>query len=230
MLEKPSVYEQMQREFQVSQMAKVNRLQHVLGLKCAYIGFNHVGFAQEYYEYDLRQYLRFKRDHRQLPLIFTCIAKGIEELHTHGIVHRDLKPDNIVISIKPLKVKIIDFDRSVNLGVETKGNFVGTDGYYPFKPNLEDGSSKWDIWALGAMILEADLDKNQYLTINNERGAQNICQQHLKRGDVNQDLKEVLRMTVMAAQPANIEKLRDIMPFLVKMKFRPYKDVHGKLM
>jgi serine/threonine protein kinase len=52
----------------------------------------------------------------------------------NGIVHRDLKPDNIVVSLRPLKVKIIDFDRSMNYTVGTKGTFVGTDGYYPFKP------------------------------------------------------------------------------------------------
>lgn len=90
-------------------------------------------------------------------------------------MHRDLKPDNIVLSLRPLKVKIIDFDRSVNMGVETKGTFVGTEGYYPYKPNLEDGSPKWDIWALGAMILEADLEKDKYYNITNEREAQNIC-------------------------------------------------------
>ena len=90
-------------------------------------------------------------------------------------MHRDLKPDNIVLSLRPLKVKIIDFDRSVNMGVETKGTFVGTEGYYPYKPNLEDGSPKWDIWALGAMILEADLEKDKYYNITNEREAQSFC-------------------------------------------------------
>ena len=116
------------------------------------------------------------------------------------------------------------------MGVETKGTFVGTDGYYPYKSNLDYDSSKWDVWALGAMILEADLEKDQYLAVNNERTAQNICQLHLRRGDVNQDLKEVLRMTVMASLVVDIVKLRDIMPLIPKMKFRAFRDVHGKLM
>jgi serine/threonine protein kinase len=135
-----------------------------------------------------------------------------------------------VLSLRPLKVRIIDFDRSVNMGIETKGNFVGTDGYYPYKPNLDDGSPRWDVWALGAMILEADLEKDQYINVNNESTAQNLCQQHLRRGNVNQELKEVLRMTVMAANAVDIEKLRDIMPLIPKMKFRAFRDVHGKMM
>ena len=81
-----------------------------------------------------------------------------------------------MLSLRPLKVKVIDFDRSVNHAVGTRGSFVGTEGYYPYKPQLEDGSTKWDIWALGAMILEADLEKDQNSRGDNERVAQNLCQ------------------------------------------------------
>ena len=72
-------------------------------------------------------------------------------------------------------MKIIDFDRSFSMAVGTKGTMVGTDGYYPFKPNMDDGSPRWDVWALGAMILEADMEKDQYLNIDSERAAQNLC-------------------------------------------------------
>jgi serine/threonine protein kinase len=229
MLVKPDKYLQMQREFQVSQLARQCRLQNVLGFRQAYLGYNHVAFEYKLYQYDLREYLRIKRDHRQLPSIFTQIAKGIEELHRWGIIHRDLKPDNVVVSLRPLKVKIIDFDRSVNLAVGTKGTFVGTEGYYPFKPQLDDGSTKWDIWALGAMILEADLEVDVYRRVDNERMAQNLCEQHLKRNDVSQELKEVLKMTVMAAQAVDIEKLEVIMPLIPRMRFLQHKDTTGRM-
>ena len=155
-------------------MAKYSKLQHVIGLKAFHLGFNHVAFAYKYYEYDFRQYLRTTRDHRQLPLIFTAIAKGIEELHRHGIIHRDLKPDNVVLSLRPLKVKIIDFDRSFSMAIGTKGTMVGTDGYYPFKPNMDDGSPRWDVWSLGAMILEADMERITISTLT-VRESLKIC-------------------------------------------------------
>jgi len=45
MLAKPEVYIRMQKEYQVSRMARVNRLQHVLGLKQSYLAYNHVAFS-----------------------------------------------------------------------------------------------------------------------------------------------------------------------------------------
>jgi len=64
MLAKPDKYTQMQKEYQVGQMARMNRLQNVIGLKGVYLAYNHVAFAYKHYEYDLRHYLRLARDHR----------------------------------------------------------------------------------------------------------------------------------------------------------------------
>jgi hypothetical protein len=57
------------------------------------------------------------------------------------------------------------------MGLETKGTFLGTPGYYPYKTMMDDGNEKWDVWALGAMILEADLETDVYLNVDSERVA-----------------------------------------------------------
>ena len=44
---KPDVYLHMQRQFQVSQMARLHRLSNLLALKQVYLGYNHVAFAQK---------------------------------------------------------------------------------------------------------------------------------------------------------------------------------------
>ena len=37
------------------------------------------------------------------------MATTIAAVHSKGICHRDLKPDNILLSISPLEIKLIDF-------------------------------------------------------------------------------------------------------------------------
>ena len=70
------------------------------------------------------------------------------------------------------------------------------------------------------MILEADLEKDEYIRVDNERVAQNVCEKHLKRGDVNEELKEVLRKTILAVNVVHIECLDKLMPLIARLKFR----------
>lgn len=93
------------------------------------------------------------------------MAKGLKELHSIGYTHRDIKPENIVVNIKPLSVRIIDFNRALNSKQNTTGLVLGTPGYYPNNRHLADGSPLWDIWALGALIMESDMEKDAYLRI-----------------------------------------------------------------
>jgi serine/threonine protein kinase len=79
-----------------------------------------------------------------------------------GYVHRDLKPDNIVLNLKPLEAVIIDFDRTVLDSDDFRGTVLGTQGYFPERDNLRDGSVKWDLWAYAAIVLEADMKEKKY--------------------------------------------------------------------
>ncbi|MBD5212434.1 MAG: phosphotransferase [Bacteroidales bacterium] len=42
------------------------------------------------------------------------IATALASVHEAGIAHRDLKPDNVMITRRGSKVKIIDFDNRRN--------------------------------------------------------------------------------------------------------------------
>ena len=61
----------------------------------------------------LREYIRESRNPAELKEILLGAIKGVRELHSMGYVHRDLKPDNIMLSFKPLRVVVIDFNRAV---------------------------------------------------------------------------------------------------------------------
>ena len=47
----------------------------------------------------------------------------------------------------------------------TLGTVLGTPGYFPIAKVWRDGSKKWDIWALVAIILEADMKIDVYFLL-----------------------------------------------------------------
>ena len=90
------------------------------------------------------------------------VANGLKELHEMGYVHRDLKPENIVLNVQPTVVRIIDFNRTCLTTQDTIDSVRGTPGYCCPIPHLRDGSTIWDIWALGVIVMEADMEKDEY--------------------------------------------------------------------
>jgi serine/threonine protein kinase len=82
------------------------------------------------YQMDLRSYLTKHRDYRKLNEILLQVVAGLKELHGLGFVHRDLKPENIVLDNgHPIKVALIDFDRSLPITCTSKTGTRGTPGY-----------------------------------------------------------------------------------------------------
>ena len=59
-------------------------------------------------------------------------------------------------------------------------NVEGTPGYIPSHRPWRDGSTKWDSWAFGAIILEADLPLDAYYKTDREEAAIVIAKKHIK--------------------------------------------------
>jgi serine/threonine protein kinase len=125
------------------------------------------------------------------------VCKGILELHSLGYVHRDLKPENVLVSLRPLSAVIIDFDRAQLRTQISQGTVLGTPGYYPHNDCLRDGSTSWDIFALGAMILECDMNLNEYMEVRYERDANRKAQKHCEQSETSGYIKQILRGTIM---------------------------------
>ena len=100
----------------------------------------------------------------ELREIMLNLVKGLIELHNLGIVHKDIKPDNILINLKNLKIKYIDFgfscfesdidclnkDRGTPLYMSPEMHALATKNKnYTF--NI---LKKADIWSLGMTFLE----------------------------------------------------------------------------
>ena len=108
-------------------------------------------------------------------------------------MHRDLKPDNIVLNLDPLEVRIIDFDAVFLDSTTTVGTARGIPGYFPFANKWRDGSKKWDIWAMAAIILECDMFKDGYFNTKGEDDAKQKLKMHLKRPDTCIKLHELMK-------------------------------------
>jgi serine/threonine protein kinase len=114
-----------------------------------------------------------------------------------GFVHRDLKPDNIMINLDPIHVRIIDFNRVNLTSTRTMGSVRGTPGYFPCRENLEDGSIYWDIWSMGAIILEANMQLDGYFHTADEKDARTKAVLHLKEPKTCKHLARIVRETLI---------------------------------
>lgn len=156
-------------EYEIMKQARDLKLKHICHISSLHLGIDHIHFDMPKYEMDYRTYLRTQRDYRQINKILLQVATGLNELHGIGYVHRDLKPENIVLNLRPLEACLIDFNRSLPRTVMTKGHVLGTEGYFPEDQYLRDGSTKWDIYAFAAIIVETDMETDSYIAVKQER-------------------------------------------------------------
>jgi serine/threonine protein kinase len=148
---------------------------------------------------------------------------GIKELHDLGYVHRDLKPENVLINLRPLHIVLIDFERATLRTKKNGPTVKGTVGYFPLFKDTRDGSTRWDIWALSAMILEADMYPGEYRNVSNERGSMFKAQEHMRDAATSEGMKKLLNRTMLRSESDNTEGLQFISQQLEKVQWRRYK-------
>lgn len=84
--------------------------------------------------------------------IFIQLAGVMKVLHDHGIVFSDLSPNNVILLEDPLRVRIIDFEGAVEVGVDRPA-FLFTPGFaYRDQMYGEASSFHSDYFALGAVM------------------------------------------------------------------------------
>ena len=144
-----------------------------------------------------------------------------------GYIHRDLKPDNIMITLDPLEVRVIDFNRVKLSTSTTEGSVRGTPGYFPVRDNWKDGDPKWDIWALGAIILEADMILDGYFNCKTDLDAYAYATKHIKESKTCKHLEKIIRKTVMTQKSSALIGWEEMINELKEAKFK--RQGHDKI-
>lgn len=131
-----------------------------------------------------------------------------------------------MINIKPLEVRLIDFNRSVLRIVETRGHIRGTEGYFPETGSLRDGSTKWDVYAMAAVILECDLEKDAYYGVRSVKEARYVISKYLEEQGVCEHMKHLIKRTILVGNVNDIMDLNELIEDLELIQFR--KDFKKK--
>jgi hypothetical protein len=77
------------------------------------------------------------------------------------------------------------------------GHVKGTPGYFPLREDWRDGSVRWDVWAMAAIILESNMEKDAYYDTKDERDSVSKARQHLKTPRVCIHLKKLINGTIL---------------------------------
>jgi serine/threonine protein kinase len=173
------------------------------------------------YEMDLRTYLIKHRDYRKLSEILLQVVAGLKELHGLGFVHRDLKPENIVLDNgHPIKVALIDFDRSLPITSTCKTGTRGTPGYQPDNAQWFDGDVMWDIYSLVCIIAECDMEKDLYKKAKDERGAKSMLRKHIEAKSTDINISEIVHQVLLDYKGLDDPSLDHIAARLKQTKFQ----------
>ena len=81
-------------------------------------------------------------------------------------------------------------------------------------------SKAWDIYSYACIILESDLETDEYLSVNNARSIEWKAEKHVKRDDVCPQLKMLLRGTTLRGKLSDMISVDDIICLLERIKFR----------
>ena len=202
--------------------AKERDLANIIHQRAVLMASDHIALQLPRYEIDFRRYIREMRKPQQLNSILIQVVEGLRQLKSLGYVHRDLKPENIVINLDPLVAVLIDFGTATLITAKTQ-RMLGTLGYIPKTAKWNDGSEVYDIWAMGAIIMEADMQLDQYFNTLEADVSKVKAKAYIKEKNVCKHLVAIVKKTVLAEKKADFISLEELERQVREARFRIQK-------
>lgn len=133
--------------------------ENIVEAKNIYILGDEINIEQERGECTLHDFInKNDRDSRlkHLDYIIFQLVSVLYFLHKSDLIHGDLKPNNILISSKNLKIKLIDFGGICSFRLNNNHKTICTPSFCPPEGwkqlNINCLNTKFDIWSLGMVI------------------------------------------------------------------------------
>ena len=151
-----------------------------------------------------------KLSEEPVKIIFDQLVKMWKSLNISKVCHRDLKDENIIINIKTLECKLIDFGCSTKLSENSQKSFSGTPEFYPpewFRHKIYN-HQKLNAWSIGMILfilLTGDLpvgQKENIIYFDLERDAADLLE------NISKPAKDILK-ALLEPEPskrADLEK------------------------
>ncbi len=125
-----------------------------------------------------------------------------------------------MVNLKPLEVRLIDFNRSLLRTVTTKGNVRGTEGYCPDVTYLRDGSTAQDIYSMGAIILECDMERDAYFDVGSHQETKLVVNKYMNNPECCDHIKHIVKRTLLCGNFQDVMSMDELIEDLTKANFR----------
>ena len=135
-------------------------------------------------------YINLKNDDLAKWIIFQ-ISYGLYILHSNNIIHNDIKPSNILIN-EECSIFIADFG-SACFSDEENDSYTLYYASPEFLNNFEKRDEKYDMWALGVIIIELFVKENIYFNYKKDSNESQLkcilskfgINENLEKNDIN---------------------------------------------
>jgi hypothetical protein len=90
----------------------------------------------------------------------------------------------------------------------------GTPGYFPLRDTWHNGSIQRDIWSLAVIILESDMEQNEYAQCDSEREGKAAIKRHIEKPRVCVNIKEIAKKLIIEPEKhykMTLERLESIL-------------------